>query len=343
MTIIELAEHLTALGWSCEIRAAVVGAPLGMIAFEHRIEVSPIQPLMDVSSFDLVWCQHGTLANIDFSALTQSRKTLIVSAHLSPYTNLERVLHPLENELCDIIAVNSNETRSSLPQWINSEKVVVTNNPAPASFFTNRSYNSTVRNVLCVSNHIPHELSHVLLHFMRDLMINVTTIGAKYTYARTTPRHIADCDLVISIGKTVQYALASRTPTYVYDHFGGDGWITSRNIDTMSDYNFSGRPSCRKLTSAAILKELLGDYQYAINEINDIPHNKINRYHIDTLISLITHNVTPLHPIQVHAVDARILETTNLQIQLIHQMYKYKYPDEHNSIWCSPSIDQYYR
>jgi hypothetical protein len=48
-------------------------------------------------------------------------------------------------------------------------------------------------------------------------------------------------DCVISIGKTVQYCLVQGIPVFLYDRFGGPGYLNESNYELAEYYNFSGR------------------------------------------------------------------------------------------------------
>lgn len=66
-------------------------------------------------------------------------------------------------------------------------------------------------------------------------------------------------DAVLTIGKTVQYSLSMGIPCYIYDHFGGEGWLTPETFDREAFYNFSGRSTKRFVGGDLITDELLVD------------------------------------------------------------------------------------
>lgn len=63
-------------------------------------------------------------------------------------------------------------------------------------------------------------------------------------------------DSVISIGKTVQYCLASHISVFCYDHFGEPGYISRNNYDKARHHNFSGRGFSRH-TKARLYKMII--------------------------------------------------------------------------------------
>lgn len=82
-----------------------------------------------------------------------------------------------------------------------------------------------------------------------------------------TPEILSKYDVITTIGKTVQYALALGIPVYEYDHFGGDGYITKDNVNLEEMYNFSGRATRRKLTGAEICDEIITRYEFALQHV----------------------------------------------------------------------------
>jgi hypothetical protein len=90
--------------------------------------------------------------------------------------------------------------------------------------------------------------------------VSTRHIGLGHDYRLVQPADIASADAVISIGKSVAYVIAQRKPVYMYDHFGGDGWLTPENFVHSQTHNFSGRPSCNKRTAGAIAHEIQDGY-----------------------------------------------------------------------------------
>ena len=74
---------------------------------------------------------------------------------------------------------------------------------------------------------------------------------------------ISKYDLVITIGKTVQYCLVLGQPVYIYDHFGGCGFLDEKNLKSAKEYNFSGREKVNNKTPSQIVDEILTQYNTA--------------------------------------------------------------------------------
>ena len=129
-------------------------------------------------------------------------------------------------------------------------------NPAPRAFAANeiRQANQLER-LAIVSNHPPAELLDAV-ETLRDEGIVVDVLGETAVPCEITPELLGTYDGIVTIGKTVQYALVMGLPVYVYDHFGGEGWLDSEGFEIEAAANFSGRTSFRRIPSERIAAEI---------------------------------------------------------------------------------------
>lgn len=138
-------------------------------------------------------------------------------------------------------------------------------NPAPSEFAFDRvipAKGVRPQSVLCVSGHMPVEVGEAL-ELLRKRGLNVHHIGAGADEREVTPEVIQDFDVVITIGKTVQYCMLSATPVFVYDYLGGFGYLDGENIERARYANFSGRGGV-KMTAEEIVASLLDNYETAV-------------------------------------------------------------------------------
>jgi hypothetical protein len=80
---------------------------------------------------------------------------------------------------------------------------------------------------------------------------------------KVSPDDIAWADLVITIGKTAQYVLVSHTPLYIFDHFGGPGYLNESNFEKVALFSFTGRCCERKLSPIELFDDILSGYKQA--------------------------------------------------------------------------------
>lgn len=209
---------------------------------------------IDLSEFDLVWAQqHAVLPLLD--RLTPGTSVpFIVWVSLSPYDVMDKLPPGILDTYADEVVCNSRETATARGASTHFD------NAAPNPFHFDRA-ERPLRRILFVSNNQPAELLEAEA-MLRVRGFETRFLGRSREFKRLEPSDIEWADCVVTIGKTVRYALASRTPVYMYDRFGGDGYISPENYATSEANNFSGRPTCRKLDAAAIADEIVAGHRY---------------------------------------------------------------------------------
>ncbi len=262
MVLLELAEALIAEGWSVTVLAATHDPEFVTAEVDPRIIVTSKLEDVDLRALDLVFAQQmmgGRIVPALARAIHDlSRWPLIVFMHLSTLPGMATPGPFAEELLADEIWCNSPKTRDSLigrlGPWL--EKARLFCNPAPLSFAqvaSSRLPDERLRRILAVSNHLPEELI-TALDLLESKGITVTRCGEQSHQTRVTPETIAAHDAVITIGKTVQYALRARKPVYCYDHYGGPGWLDATLLDAAAHWHFSGRshPQMRDAETLAV-------------------------------------------------------------------------------------------
>ncbi|WP_209560387.1 hypothetical protein [Frigoribacterium sp. PvP032] len=252
MVTIELAEHFASHGVSVsvlthvvsdQIRTELEAAGVTVVLTDDRGEPdsgSTERP-------DLVWVHHGLVPS---SLVADPAGTRFVFNHMS-------ASHPLEFDLTDGIedALSSVSTYDAAETLLvqesaglvppEDERRSVFANPAPDAF-ARAGAPSADGPVLVVSNHPPVELDEALSSLGSMKVVRVGDGGEGYEARRITPDVLAEASAVVTIGKTVQYALASNVPVYCYDVHGGPGWLTAANVKAAAEVNFSGRGTRRR-------------------------------------------------------------------------------------------------
>lgn len=296
MVTLELTEEFIARGWDVTVFA-------NYLEGEFRREFDTIaQPGLRLTDdpeefvgqeFDLIWVHHLALPTPVIQSLQNANSTApVVFNHMSTIPGIESpVLADIESEISLRSYFNSEETKNALLCYgLDPENAAVLPNPAPRSFTVQTPAPETrkLQTVLLVSNHPPHEVDEAV-SALRLRGITIKRVGQDRP-ERVTPATFEGVDAVISIGKTVQYALCLGIPAYVYDHFGGPGWLNSENFQTVADHNFSGRPERRQLEPGQLIDELLSGYEAAAEYAGHSRSVNLKRYslelHIDQLLKL---------------------------------------------------------
>lgn len=248
LVTLELAEELSGRGWRVTLHAPFFCDPFATDAVPKTVEwVKDCNDLSDVGAFDLIYSQHGALTRYwprqSHGALFGRQRPVVIFGHLSPTSPLERPASVAEPDLADVILANSPETLKALTDRGGAfAKVKVFPNPAPRTFASARRHREAghIKHLLVVSNHLPAELRDALTA-LKQVGVRVRHVGLGSDCRRLTPDDLRIADAVVTIGKTVQYAMRAGCPVYCYDHFGGPGWLDENTVHAAEKSNFSGR------------------------------------------------------------------------------------------------------
>ena len=208
--------------------------------------------------FDIVWAHHSFLLNWLIFEYKIKAKKIVVSS-LSGVVTFEFVPE-YANDLSLVLA-NSEETKEALiKEGIND--VYVLENYSFKSYFEEANEVKELKNIAIVSNHVPEEVMQAK-GMLEEKGYNVEIYGLKGKKELINDEILKQYDVIISIGKTVQYAMSLQIPMYVYDIHGGEGYLTLENLEKNRSKNFSGR-GFNKKTAEEICKEIVDDFEKAL-------------------------------------------------------------------------------
>lgn len=315
MVVLELSEHLAHAGAQVTIYTNFCDSPIKKeFSRLKNVQVITEEPSA-YDDFNLIWIHHQLIPVALLRYLERcdaDKRPQIVFHHMSPFHPLEFPFAiRLEAEMADLILYNSEETRQTIENKLPSriaELGYVFQNPAPESFMNPRKHMNKLKRLLVVSNHVPPEVADAVTD-MKSQGIEVALFGLnKDEFKRVTVEDIQKYDAVMSIGKTVQYSILAETPVYIYDHFGGPGYLTKSNFETAKHFNFSGRGFEGGKSAQVIRRELVDGYKAAVKDIKWIAKNESGifrlGYQLDAVRSLLGESPArhkPLEPMDVQA------------------------------------------
>lgn len=290
----ELAEELAGRGMVVTVYAHFISDEIRAMLGSFGISTTTDPDAVEVMGADIAYSHHQIISLL---LARQSRRDaglrgeppVVVYNHLSPYEPLETPGPFVEEELADHIWCNSPETQAMLAEYGPAfARAEVVPNPAPERFFASRpAAGERLASLLVVSNHVPQELTEAMGR-LSAAGIRITHLGLSGVQRRIDPTDILGHDAVLTIGKTVQYALASRTPVYCYDHFGGPGWLDATTFPTAEATNFSGRSRPQRRTVEDLVHDITAGFPAARDWAAELEDSLLDRWrlshHIDGLI-----------------------------------------------------------
>lgn len=256
--ILEYAEYLARLGHDVTWVAVFVSPPMKRDAEARGIRLFSLANFKPAPEtiYDIVWTFHIFI----FPALMAKglRYGHFIASSLSCIANPEQY-PPFYRDAALLTAISEevkafNVRRYGIPPGV----ITVIPNHIPPTFSRRRkSCSPELRKACVISNHVPPELQE--LYGTGPLEFDF--YGATFkNIVRITPEILGRYDVVISIGKTVQYALGMGIPVFEYDRFGGPGYLTPEAFPAESASNFSGRACPVRRTSAEIVADLVAGY-----------------------------------------------------------------------------------
>lgn len=256
---LEIANEFNKMGYEVTICTFSKTFPLLGKSKQFKIIEFPNEKLNE-DHFDILFIQHFPIFDYLCTHYSIYYKYIIISK-LSSFNSFESL--PKSFETADLISVVSKECANSISNFTNN--YFIFKNSVSQEYFNFFTENKTydLKNIAVISNHVPDEL-YQLNNELHNY--NIDYLGVQNTPVLVTPNLLTNYDLVITIGRTVQQCFACGTPVYVYDHFGGPGYITKDNLNKSEDYNFSGR-GFKKKSVNEIKKDILNNY---INNLSNL-------------------------------------------------------------------------
>ncbi|WGD30731.1 glycosyltransferase [Ancylobacter sp. WKF20] len=281
--LLEMAEHFRARGHDVTVFASVAGPPIADL-FRTRlgIEIVTDPAAVTLFAYDLAYLQHHVAGLFDYRLDAASRaRTAVVFGKLGRRTFMESGGWRHDRILADAYLANSELTAERLIEVGVTAPVTVFHNAAPAAYFRpDCTAGARLRTITAVTNHSDPALMAALDILERDYTVH--RLGASQGGQRLlTPEMVAASDVVISIGKTVPYALAARVPVFVYDHFGGPGYLSAENLARAARYNFTGRCCERRLDASALAREIVELYPAGRAFTQKLRPTELDRYRLE--------------------------------------------------------------
>lgn len=281
---LQLGRALKDLGHSVDAATFITGSPIKDRFDETGLRViNLLENSPSTMDYDLIWAHHEpVLTHLLYKWNVQNTKILFSS--LGPHEPLESP--PLYFDDIPVFLTNSFENKKCLmDHGIGEEKIYFFPNYAPERFFNQAraSQASEICKIAIVSNHPPQEITD-FAKLASDKGVHVDLIGFQGEQKFVDEALLLSYDLVISIGKTVQYCFALKVPVYCYDRFGGPGFITPDHFFLAGEHNFSGRGFDRKLSAEELYDDIFSDTQRASETVDFLYEKSREKYCLETNI-----------------------------------------------------------
>ena len=278
MHLCEIAEYLAGQGNDVEIVSMQIEDEIRNYVASMGAKLLSVDEVAENSIYDYALCYHHPVLPMLLVKGIQIKN--IVFGSLSSIESIE-IPSMLLGDTYKLHVHNPRLKELMMERYgIKEEQIFVAPNIVRDSFSQRDNICSgSLGRIAVVSNHVPQELRK-LKYILEQNNILVDYYGREDKYVPMSADILCQYDCIISIGKTVQYALALGIPVFVYDHFGGNGYITPENLDTEEYYNFSGRNDFRQLSAEQLAEELINNYQDALSGVISLRAIARERYSV---------------------------------------------------------------
>ncbi|MGH2919166.1 MAG: hypothetical protein ACRDLS_11310 [Solirubrobacteraceae bacterium] len=123
------------------------------------------------------------------------------------------------------------------------------------------------RHALIVSNYLAGDRRRALVDAWQAQGVTCTQIGVLTRPQLDPGPAIRDADIIVAKAGAALEGMAAERAVYVYDQFGGDGWITPDNYEAFEADNLAGLATPAPRTPAQLTADL-ADYDVDMGWIN---------------------------------------------------------------------------
>ena len=290
---IELANEFVNSGCTVNILAYKLNESFAAEHLDPRVNLHSDPETFDYIDIDIFYFQHqmGSILTPMLISVFEDSKIqkwpYLIFSHISVNAGIETPGPFSEHIFSDEIWCNSQETKTHLIESYGYRytKATVFHNAAPLAYecADSISTDSDLTHILAVSNHFPDELL-AAFKILEARGVDVSKRGKQFDPLRITPDELKKNQAVVTIGKTVQYAIRANQPVFCYDIHGGPGWLSADTFESASFHNFSGRSNSRTLTPLEIANELSTGFSAALEFSKSLDGEIVEKYKLERLV-----------------------------------------------------------
>jgi hypothetical protein len=115
----------------------------------------------------------------------------------------------------------------------------------------------TPRRALLLGNYLSGNRLEMVREACSEAGIELVERGLQGAgFAASPEAEINDSDIVVGKTRVIVEAMSCGRAAYVYDHNGGDGWVTADNYERLEADNFDGQADARPVDAARLREDL---------------------------------------------------------------------------------------
>jgi len=320
---LELAQYLQSQGCQVIVYTYLLADPIKKYFDDSQIKVIAANDAqLELTDFDYVWVHHQVLpASIIWQLGDNNRLKSVprfIFHHMSSIEEIEGpYLGDLESKISSLSLFILHFVKQTWNQKINLAHITqkLFPNPAPVEYSQLNSHGAPnrMKQLLIVSNHLPNEVLEAV-DILKRCGIEITLIGKTHNERLLDADFLKCFDVVLTIGKSAQYGLCAGIPVYVYDQYGGCGYLNEQNFQAASQRHFCGIGFGQK-TAALIAQEITTGYLSACKFANKNRQQFIIQYSLDHILA----KILPIKPRHINVLADSEIQQLLLNTFLIRK------------------------
>ena len=287
---LEFVDYCKANGHEVEIYAIDIDPVMRTYCQANEITIWDPNTSIEATHFDLMWVHHNVIPR-EFLADTKHKFIVnsVVAHHMSAFEPNDVPFIPeLEKSFANKVIANNQDVKLMLTRLnFAPEEVQIVGTLAPADYVGSRNSNPELNKFLFISNNAPDEIL-TAVGMLETMGFEVRTVERNELVRERNwinPEDIEWADAIISIEETVQYAVLSRRPIYIYNQVTGIGWV--RDDETLG-HAFSqvtkSRDTNLVLSVSRIVEQLLADFDQAREFIISLDPDAVKRFQLESCL-----------------------------------------------------------
>jgi hypothetical protein len=143
------------------------------------------------------------------------------------------------------------------------------------------------RRALILSNYLDGERRRALVDAWEGAGIEILSVGAPTGMSLDPRSAMGEADIVVAKSRAALEGMCCGRAVYLYDQFGGDGWVTPENYTALEADNFAGQTASPRTPEQ--LAADLDDYHRDMGWVNAelVRRNHGARHHANELVAVL--------------------------------------------------------
>ncbi|MCB0750194.1 MAG: glycosyltransferase, partial [Ignavibacteriae bacterium] len=279
-----LAEQLVRNGHNVTIYTKYADKILNMFKLINVKIITNINEIAN-ENFDIAHIHHNIMA-IEVRYYFPSLPIVFLSHGVIPFLEQPPII---DLGISKFIAVSEEVKNNLISKGIDEKKIdVIRNIIDPIYFFPISEINEKPQKALIITNKMNLEVEKTIKEACNWLNIKTEFIGRRFEEVSPFEmgKRINKADIVFSLGRGIIEAIMCERVPIIFDRNGGDGIVTSENVELYMNKNFSGRTKNKIFNVEELIKEIEKYNKKEVKKLSKFINQHFGPNNVDLLIEI---------------------------------------------------------